>query len=81
MDDPQDEEIVEAGEPFLVANEFTAVRVCRVRTRNGERLELVNQRSGARTLLDPMQLEIITLQRPEVFSSLLARTLAEPKEV
>ncbi len=74
-----DDGIVDGDGPFVVANEFTAVQVRKVRTRNGERLELVNRRTGARTVLDAMQLEVITLQRPQVFSSLLARTLAEQK--
>jgi hypothetical protein len=73
--------IVEAGEAFSVANEFTSIRVRKVRTRTGERLELTNVRTGVRTLLDPMQLEIIALQRPEVFTALLAEKFAEPREV
>ncbi|MGD9764171.1 MAG: hypothetical protein AB7V27_10690 [Candidatus Binatia bacterium] len=64
--------IVAAADPFQIVNEFTAIQVRKVRTRNGERLELLNLRSGTRILLDAMQLEIIAAQRPEVFTSLLA---------
>jgi hypothetical protein len=72
--------ILEASEPFSVSNEFTSMRVRKVRLKNGERLELVNPRTGVHALLDPMQLEIIALQQPDTFTRLLERTFAEPKD-
>lgn len=63
------------GEPVGIANEFTGVVVRKVLTRNGERLELTVPKSGYRTLLDAMQLEIICTLPPEAFSELFARRL------
>ena len=69
-----------AGEPFGIANEFTGVVVRKVLTRNGERLELTVPKSGYRTLLDAMQLEIISTLPPEAFSELFARRLGSYEE-
>jgi hypothetical protein len=54
-----------------IANEFTAVRVRRVHTRNGERLEVESRKLGTRVLLDPLEVESLTWQTPETFSRLL----------
>lgn len=70
-----DEGIVQIGEAFGIGNEFTGVQVRKVRTRQGERLELVVPKRKYRILLDPMQLEIIAAQNPEKFSTLFARHL------
>lgn len=69
-----------AGEPFGIANEFTGVVVRKVATRNGERLELTVPRHGYRTLLDAMQLEIISTLPPEAFSELFARRFGSHEE-
>lgn len=67
--------IVDAEEWKGIGNEFTGVRFRKVRTANGERLHLDVPKRGYSILLDPMQLEIIAAQRPEVFSELHARQL------
>lgn len=74
-EDTPDPTVWPAGEPFGIANEFTGVIVRKVLTRNGERLELTVPKSGYRTLLDAMQLEIISTLPPEAFSELFARRL------
>jgi len=67
--------VVGAGEAFGIGNEFTGVQVRKVWTRQGERLELTVPRTGARILLDAMQLEIVAVQDPERFSELFATQL------
>ena len=74
-DENDDPTVARLGEPFGIANEFTGVTVQKVRTRNGERLELITPRTGQRVLLDAMQLEIITTLEPAKFSELFARHL------
>jgi hypothetical protein len=49
-------------EPVELANEYAAVQVRRVRTRNGVRLEI---------RLCPLELEALTWQTHETFSELL----------
>lgn len=70
------------GEPIGIANEFTGAVVRKVLTRNGERLEVTVPKHGYRTLLDAMQLEIISTLPPEAFTELFARHLGsyEPPE-
>jgi hypothetical protein len=70
-DDELEEGLEGVGEPFTVANEYAYVRVRKVRTRNGERLELSSPKLARRILLDPVQLESLTWQTPESLSSLL----------
>ncbi|MBN9747995.1 hypothetical protein DMP23_44105 [Amycolatopsis sp. A1MSW2902] len=72
---PEDETVRPVGEPIGIANEFTGVRVQKVRTRNGERLEVTTPKHGHRVLLDAMQLEIISTLTPEAFTELIARRL------
>lgn len=60
-----------AADPVQIANEFTTVRVRKVRTRNGERLEIISAKMGTSVLLDPLELESLTWQTPETFSRLL----------
>ena len=67
--------IVREGEPFGIGNEFTGVEVRKVWTRQGERLSIFVPRTGKRTLLDAMQLEIVAAQDPERFSELFEREL------
>ncbi|MFI0350009.1 hypothetical protein [Actinomadura sp. 9N407] len=78
---PRGEGIVRGDEPIGIGNEFTGVRVRKVWTRQGERLEIFVPKRGHRILLDAMQLEIIAAQDPERFSELFAVSLgAEPQE-
>jgi hypothetical protein len=73
---PLPEGVVRAAESFGIGNEFTGVRLRKVWTRQGERLEIVVPRTGDRILLDAMQLEIVAKER---FSKLFAIALgAEP---
>lgn len=62
----------ENGERIIqIANEFTVVQVGYQRTGSGERLVITSPRLGFQTLLDPLQLESLTWQRPEMYSALL----------
>jgi len=54
-----------------IANEFALARVRKVNTRNGERLEISAPKQGSRILLDPLELESLTWQTPEVFAEFL----------
>jgi hypothetical protein len=58
-------------EPFELANEYAAVTVRKVYTRNGVRLEIVSPRLGHGIRLDPVELEVLTWQKHELFSELL----------
>ncbi|MGK5112342.1 MULTISPECIES: hypothetical protein [unclassified Geodermatophilus] len=75
--DPEDlaAGVTEAGEWFGIGNEFTGVRVRKVWTRNGERLELHVPARNHRILLDAMQLEIVAAQDPSAFTRLFQRQL------
>jgi hypothetical protein len=55
-----------------IANEFTTVHVGYARTGNGERLVIASPALGCETQLDPLQLECLTWQRPQMYSELLA---------
>lgn len=59
---------------IVVANEFADVRVRRIRTRNGVRLEIFSPRRGTRVHLDAVELDLLSFQEPEVFSEMLERT-------
>jgi hypothetical protein len=61
----------ENGDFLHLANEFAEVRVRKVHTRNGVRLEIVAPKLGRRVQLDPIELESLTWQTPETFSSFL----------
>lgn len=69
------EGVVETGEWFGIGNEFTGVQVRKVWTRNGERLQLWVPARNYTILLDAMQLEIISAQDADEFSTLFARKL------
>jgi hypothetical protein len=64
-------EPIKRGEPIEIGNEFAFVRVCKVWTRNGERLEIHAPKLGYRIRLDPIELESITWQTPDTFSQFL----------
>ncbi len=55
-----------------LANEFAAVRVRKVLTRNGVRLEISSPRLGYRIRLDPLALESLTWQTMETFTRFLS---------
>ena len=61
---------VEAPEIEL-ANEYAHVIVRKVRTRNGERLEISSPRLHRSIRICPLELEALTWQTPEVFSTFL----------
>jgi hypothetical protein len=65
------EEQFERDEPIQLANEFAAVYVTRVHTRNGVRLEIHSPRTGALIRLDPLELEALALQDVELFTRLV----------
>jgi hypothetical protein len=70
-----DQEMASPGEPIVIANEFTMVRIRRMQTRHGERVEIACPGRGYRVLLDAMQLEAVASQRPETFSQMIAINL------
>lgn len=60
-----------------IANEFASVTVRKVKTRNGERLEIISIGLGLQVSLDPLSLESLTWQRADMYSALL-QTPLEP---
>jgi hypothetical protein len=64
-------DVIRRGEVIEITNEFAHVRVCKIWTRNGERLEIEAPKLGYRIRLDPLELESISWQTPETFSRLL----------
>ena len=65
-------ESTRTGEPIEIANEFAAVVVTRVETRNGVRLRIESPRLGRSIDLDPLELESLTWQSHDLFTGLLA---------
>ncbi|MFF4806345.1 dihydrodiol dehydrogenase [Streptomyces sp. NPDC001351] len=66
--------------PIQVSNEFADVRVRKVHTRNGERLEIHAHRRGYRILLDAVELESLTWQTAETFSGFLRGSVGRDAE-
>jgi hypothetical protein len=66
-------------EPVELANEYAAVQVRKVHTRNGVRLEILSPKLGRGIRLCPLELEALTWQDHEMFSELL-RTPFGPEE-
>jgi hypothetical protein len=64
--------VTREAEPIEIANEFAAVTVARVETRNGVRLRIASSRLGRSIDLDPLELESLTWQSHDVFSTFLA---------
>ena len=62
-----------------LANEYAFVIVRKVDTSNGARLEIASPRLGRSIRLDPVELEALTWQSHDVFSTLL-RTPYGPEE-
>jgi hypothetical protein len=59
-------------DPIELANEFAAVTVRVVETRNGARLRIESGRLGRAIDLDPLELEVLTWQSHDLFTGLLA---------
>lgn len=59
------------GDPIIVANEFSEVRVRRVQTRNGARLLVESPKSGQWVSLCPLELEALTWQSTATFSAMI----------
>jgi hypothetical protein len=68
--DPQ-AEVQGADRDFELTNEFATVRIRRVYTRNGVRLEISSPRLRRSIRLDPLALESLTWQPMETFSEFL----------
>jgi hypothetical protein len=60
------------GPVIELGNEFASVVVRKVRTRNGERLLISAPKRDTGILLCPLELESLTWQTPETFSTFLA---------
>jgi hypothetical protein len=67
--------------PLTIANEFTTIHVRKVHTRNGERLEVTSPKLGYSIRLDPLELEALTWQQPELFSDLLETPYGPEEDV
>jgi len=59
------------GEPTVIGNEFSEVRVVRVETRNGSRLMIEAPKSGQWITLCPLELESLTWQTSATFSAMI----------
>jgi len=59
------------GAVIELVNEFALVRVRKVETRNGMRLEIESPRLSRSIRLDALALESLTWQPPETFSQFL----------
>jgi hypothetical protein len=66
-----DEVETRVGEPVRIANEFAFVRVQKVLTRNGERLEIDAPKLRHRILLDAVELESLSWQTHGTLSKFL----------
>lgn len=66
--------------PIKISNEFADIRVRKVYTRNGERLEIHAHRRGYRILLDAVELESLTWQTAETFSGFLRGSVGRDTE-
>jgi hypothetical protein len=77
MSEPPNE-LRAVGPELRLANEFAEVVVRKVATRNGVRLEISAPKLGYGIRLDPLELESLTWQHPDLFSELL-RTPTGPE--
>jgi hypothetical protein len=66
--------------PIEIANEFAAVLVTPIETRNGVRLRISSPRLQRSIDLDPLELESLTWQSHELFSQLLAHPFGPEHE-
>jgi hypothetical protein len=70
-DQPIEDGYVPEGDYLQIANEFAVALVRKVKTRNGERLEISSPKLGFKTYLDPIQLESLTWCSKQMFHRLL----------
>jgi hypothetical protein len=61
------------GTEIIVANEFSEIRVTKVRTRNGSRLLIESPKSGQWVALCPLELESLTWQSTQTFSAMVGK--------
>ncbi|MBT2268993.1 dihydrodiol dehydrogenase [Rhodococcus erythropolis] len=61
--------------PIRIANEFADVELRVVSTRNGDRLEISSHRRGSSIQLDPVELEALTWQTKDTFTSMLEASI------
>ncbi|MFL6056424.1 MAG: hypothetical protein ACJ72W_26530 [Actinoallomurus sp.] len=59
------------GEPIVLGNEFSEIRITKVETRNGARLLIESPRSGQWVALCPLELEALTWQQTATFSEMI----------
>lgn len=71
MADSTDDPALRYGEMVEISNEFSSVRITKVWTRNGERLEISSPRTDQHIRLDALELESLTWQTTETFSNFL----------
>lgn len=69
-----------SDEEIQIANEFAQIRIRKVYTRNGERLEISAPRRGYRILLDAIELESLTWQTTKTFSKFLSASVGDSGE-
>jgi hypothetical protein len=55
-----------------IANEFAMIQVRKIHTRNGAQLEISAPKQERRIRLDPLELESLTWQTSETFTSFLS---------
>ncbi|MET7780196.1 dihydrodiol dehydrogenase [Streptomyces mirabilis] len=66
------DDVTQEGPVLAIGNEFTTVWVRKIRTRNGERLEIHTPDQQATIRIDPMQLEALSSLSPEGISRLFS---------
>ncbi len=71
MDSNEADEPISGDQIFTISNEFALVNLRKIRTRNGERLEISAPKSGSSIRLDAILLESLTWQKPKALSKLL----------
>lgn len=61
------------GAEIVIANEFSEIRIAKVRTRNGSRLLIESPKTGQWVALCPLELEALTWQSTETFSAMVGK--------
>jgi hypothetical protein len=64
------------GPELVIANEFSEIRITKVRTRNGSRLLIESPKSGQWISLCPLELESLTWQSTQTFSAMIGNPFA-----
>ncbi|MFD4327562.1 hypothetical protein ACFWQC_23205 [Nocardioides sp. NPDC058538] len=64
------------GDPIVIANEFSEIRVVRINTRNGARLFIDSPKSGQWITLDPLELEALTWQNEATLAAMVGNIAA-----